>query len=125
LSSDRWRSYDRPTNLYDLMLLVALTALPLAAAATTLRTSNDPIVRGIVVLACLAVPTGVGLVWFVCRLWRPRGERTRDDLFLVVYIVLTLVSVLATVLVFLFDRPAAGMLGLALFGLLAYLSSWI
>jgi hypothetical protein len=119
-----WESETRRTTIRDLLILVALAGLPLAVAATALRSDRDAVIKSIVVGTSLVVPALVALTWLVCGLYRPRGAR-RGDLFVVIYITLTFISVLAVVMVFMFDRPMAGLLGLGLFGLLAYLSSWI
>lgn len=118
----RWEGDVRRTKLRDALLLVALTALPLTVAAEVLRSKHDLVVKTIVAGTALLVPGLIGLTWVVCRLlFRGRA----GELFLIVYMTLTFLSVLAVVLVFMFDKPMAGLLGVALFGFLAYLSSWI
>ena len=119
-----WPADLRRTTVRDLLLIVALTGVPLAVAATAARSDRDAVVKAIVVGASLFVPAVIVLAWLVCRLARP-GEAHLPDWFVVVYMAMTFFSVLAIVTVFLFDRPMAGLLGLGLFGLLAYLSSWI
>ena len=125
MSRQEWQPHNRPTNLRDLMILIALAGMPLALAASTYRHQKDVVVRALVMIASLGVPFGVAVVWFACRMFRSRDQRVHDNLFLVVYMVLTFVSVLCIVFVFMFDKPTAGLLGVSLFCLLAYLSSWI
>jgi hypothetical protein len=123
-SPESWQADARRTNVRDLLLLVVLTGVPLAVAATAARSDHDVVVKSIVVGTSLFVPAVIVLAWMVCRMARP-GEVRMPDWFVVVYTALTFLSVLAVVMVFMFDRPMAGLLGLGLFGLMAYLSSWI
>lgn len=114
----------RRTTVRDLLALVVLTGVPLAVAATAARSDHDVVVKAIVVGTSLFVPTLIVAAWLVCRLARP-GAAQLPDWFVVVYMAMTFLSVLAVVTVFMFDKPMAGLLGLGLFGLMAYLSSWI
>jgi hypothetical protein len=123
-ATDPWPADIRRTTVRDLLALVVLTGVPLAVAAMAARSDRDLVVKSIVVGASLFVPTFIVLAWLVCRLARP-GEPHMPDWFVVVYTALTFLSVFAIVVVFMFDMPMAGLLGLGLFGLMAYLSSWI
>lgn len=119
-----WSGDVRRLTLRDLLTLVALLALPLAVVGTTARSDRDPVIKAIVIGTSLVVPGVIGLTWAACRVSQPRGSRPAD-FFVVVYIGLTFLSVLAVITVFMLDKPMSGLLGLALFGLLAYLSSWV
>jgi dipeptide/tripeptide permease len=120
-----WQADAEPTRLRDAMLLVALTALPLAVAARTLRSSHDLVIKSIVIGAALGVPAVIFASTLLGRLLFSPDDRRRSDLFLIVYMGLTFLSVFAIVTVFMFDKPMAAMLGIALFGFLANLSRWI
>lgn len=119
-----WPAERRRTTVRDLLILVALTGVPLAVAATTLRSNRDLVVKGIVAGASLVVPLVIGLAWLGCRLARP-DEAHMPDWFVVVYMAMTFLAMLAIVTVFMFDRPMAGLLGVGLFGLMVFISTWI
>lgn len=122
--ADPWPLDARRTTVRDLLILVALTSMPLAVAATAARSDRDGVVKAIVVGASLLVPATIVTAWLACRLAQPHAARL-PEWFVVVYMALTFLAVLAIVTVFMFDKPMAGLLGLGLFGLMAYLSSWI
>lgn len=121
----RWQGDVRRLTLRATLLLIALTALPLGVAAETLRSEKDVVVKAIVAGTALFVPALIGVVTFVCRLVYDPEDRRFGDAFLLVYMTMTFISVLGVVLVFMFDKPMAALLGIALFGFLAYLSLWI
>jgi hypothetical protein len=124
MAPQRWESDVRHTTTRDLLVMVALASLPLAVVGIMARSDSLPVVKAVVIGISLIVPALIGGTWCVCGLARPRN-RWKSDLFVLVYIGLTFLSIVSVVTVFMFDRSMAGLLGLGLFGLLAYLSSWV
>lgn len=121
MEPNRWTSDVRRTTIRELLVIVALASLPLAVAGMTARSDLDSDQKVLIVGIALLVPGLIALAWSVCGLAWPR-QRWRSDAFVLIYMALTFVSIVGVVVVYLIDRPMAGLLGLSLFGLLAYLS---
>jgi F0F1-type ATP synthase assembly protein I len=122
MEPDRWTSDIRRTTIRDLLVIVALASLPLAVAGITARSDRAWGQKALIVGVALVIPTLIALTWYAYDLARPR-QRWRSDVFVLIYIGLTFLSIVSVVVVFMLDRPMAGLLGLSLFGLLSYLAN--
>lgn len=114
----------RQFRLLDAIVLVALLALPLAAIGTVLRARMSPEAQAAFVVIALAAPVVIGVLWLLTEpgVFRSRwGEGPAS----VLYIGLTLVSILLVMILYFLHPFAALLVGAEMIGFLAYLLTWL
>jgi hypothetical protein len=121
---DQLRFRDRRFTLVDLMTIVAVTAVVCAALAGVLGADIASGTKGPAFLITAACPVLCGLVWFLSGLNVVRFRWLDGALSLVVILLTVVVSLLVLTLAVL-HPVTAGLTSVALFAMIAYLSTWV
>lgn len=114
----------RRFRLGDVIILVALLALPLAAIGTVLRANLSPEAQLAFIVIALAAPVIVGVLWLLTEpgvLRSKWGEGPAS----VLYVGLTLVSILLVIILYFLHPVGALLVGAEMIGFLAYLLTWL
>ncbi len=123
--TDADETTSRRLRLWDLLILVPIAGLTLAAVESIRRSKLSGMDREIVLGLTLLGPLVVGGLWLLLGRPLARSNRGPNEGLSVLYAMLTWLSVTCVVMLYLFYPPASAYVGGALFAFLAYILTWM